>query len=253
MDNSTLSPSHDPNGELNGHHALNPGENSILNNAAYNNSNTEEQSPVSISPSFSPERMPGLADSVTVNNLDAVLESNSTTGSATNIDNDIEMMEVDDKTAQAPVEDIEMKHDEPQALEEPQEPQEPQEPPSIKETDIIEDQEALRVKKVQEIIEIANNMEDLNLELIPILLDKIDKVKNEEILVKDLDSAISPLRIRISKLKDAKKSAKMKLQELQEEQNLGLSSVGRMDINERIEIKQQAINNFITSINDFYQ
>lgn len=106
--------------------------------------------------------------------------------------------------------------------------------------------DSARMSKIQYIQETLENMENVRLELIPLLLDIVEQVKNGELSIKDVDNACGRIRVRISRLQESRNNAERELQVLEDENNG--SRHCEQDIEQRIQQKSDAISQLVNAI-----
>lgn len=103
-----------------------------------------------------------------------------------------------------------------------------------------------KTEKIAELQEILDKMENTRLELIPLLLDNVEQVKNGELSIKDLDNACGRIRVRLNKLQESRNKIIEEFQILQENNN-GVKFTQR-ETETRIKLKNDAVTNIINSI-----
>lgn len=106
--------------------------------------------------------------------------------------------------------------------------------------------EIAKTEKITELQEILDKMENTRLELIPLLLDNVEQVKNGELSIKDLDNACGRIRVRLNKLQENRNKITEEFQILQESNN-GVKFTQK-ETETRIKLKNDAITNIINSI-----
>ena len=109
------------------------------------------------------------------------------------------------------------------------------------------DDDGVRLSKIQTIQETLEKMENVRLELLPLLLDIIEQVKNGELSIKDVDNACGRIRVRINRLKDSRNTVESGLQRLVDESNGTEHS--QHETEERIKAKSDAISRLISAVN----
>ncbi|GAV27455.1 hypothetical protein PMKS-000923 [Pichia membranifaciens] len=112
--------------------------------------------------------------------------------------------------------------------------------------DLIDD-DSVRLSKIQTIQETLEKMENMRLELLPLLLDIIEQVKNGELSIKDVDNACGRIRVRINRLKDSRNTVESGLQRLVDESNGTEHS--QHETEQRIKAKSDAISRLIAAVN----
>lgn len=106
--------------------------------------------------------------------------------------------------------------------------------------------DSIRTEKLMKLYESLENMENLRLELIPLLLGVVEQVKNGEIPIKDVDNACGRIRVRIGKLEESRTWVESELC-LLENKNRG-ADVNQPDPATRIRIKAEGISRVMNAI-----
>ena len=104
--------------------------------------------------------------------------------------------------------------------------------------------ERIRDEKLEEMDKQINEMSNINLEIVPLLLDIIEQIKVGDLPVKDADNACGRIRLRLNKL-----------QEIRNQVENGLSSMkssfpdtDKLQVN--IEMKESCLNSISIQIRD---
>lgn len=106
--------------------------------------------------------------------------------------------------------------------------------------------DSIRTEKLKKLYELLENMENLRLELIPLLLEVVEQVKNGEIPIKDVDNACGRIRVRIGKLEESRTQVESELC-LLEDKNRG-ADVNQPDPAIRIRMKAEGISRVMDAI-----
>lgn len=115
-----------------------------------------------------------------------------------------------------------------------------------------ENEETNIKNRIEKLKELVSSMENTRLELIPLLLDVVEQVKNGSLSIKDADNACGPIRVRINRLTDWRKSVEDGIKELEKLQDPNINSINNLDIKTRIELKNRGIENFVNKIQQHY-
>ncbi|KAG0682835.1 hypothetical protein C6P40_000938 [Pichia californica] len=112
---------------------------------------------------------------------------------------------------------------------------------------VKDSEENHRFKKLEELQNTLENMEKTRLELIPLLLETVEQVKNGELAIRDVDNACGRIRLRINRLQESRTLVKNELSKLEENRN-GMK-LTKQETEQRIKIKSDAITSILGSIN----